>query len=117
MIVGDERLSAYALKHQLESFGYEISSIVSSGKKAIEYSLSDNPDLILMDIYLDDDIDGIEAVQQIQMVKDIPVIYITALDDDTTVRKASTTVYIDLIFKPYQFEELHTAIENYFTGT
>ena len=119
LVVEDERITAEDIKSGLEFAGYTVPAIVSSGEDAIEKAGELKPDLVLMDIKLKGEMDGIEAAGQIRVLYDIPVIYLTAYSDESTVQRAKVTEpsgYIlkertGLIKKPFEESELHTAIE------
>ena len=119
LVVEDERITAEDIKSGLESAGYQVPALVSSGKDAIEKAGELKPDLVLMDIKLKGKMDGIAAAGQIKQLYDIPVIYLTAYSDEYTVQRAKITEpsgYIikestGLVKKPFGESELHTAIE------
>jgi PAS domain S-box-containing protein len=119
LVVEDERITAEDIKSGLESAGYKVPALVSSGKDAIEKAGELKPDLVLMDIKLKGKMDGIAAAGQIKLLYDIPVIYLTAYSDEYTVQRAKITEpsgYIikestGLVKKPFEESELHTAIE------
>jgi two-component system, response regulator PdtaR len=119
LVVEDERITAEDIKSGLESAGYRVPALVSSGEDAIEKAGKLKPDLVLMDIKLKGKMDGIEAAGQIKYLYNIPVIYLTAYSDEYTVQRAKITEpsgYIlkeetGLIRKPFEESELHTAIE------
>jgi PAS domain S-box-containing protein len=119
LVVEDERITAEDIKCGLESAGYLVPAMVSSGKEAIEKAGKLRPDLVLMDIKLKGKMDGIEAASQIKLRYNIPVIYLTAYSDEYTVKRAEITEpsgYIikdetGLVKKPFSESELHTAIE------
>lgn len=119
LVVEDERITAEDIKSGLESAGYHVPALVSSGKDAIEKAGELKPDLVLMDIKLKGKMDGIAAAGQIKQLYDIPVIYLTAYSDECTVKRAKITEpsgYIikestGLVKKPFEESELHTAIE------
>ncbi len=94
----------------MESFGYEVPYVASSGEEAVEKALEIMPDLILMDIILKGDIDGIEAVSNIKD-RNIPVIYLTAHSKESTIERAKLTEPYGYIIKPYDRTELKYAIE------
>ncbi len=111
MIVEDEGLVALQIKDSLESIGYEVPAVLSSGQDAITRTPEVAPDLILMDIHLKGSIDGVEAAAQIRHSLDIPVIYITAFSDDITVERAKDTEPFGYILKPISEKPLQIAIE------
>lgn len=111
LVVEDESIVAMDIKHRLESMGYTVPGITSSGEEAVEKAAETNPDLVLMDIVLKGEIDGIEAAQQIKDSLDIPVVYLTAYSDDKTLKRAKITGPFGYIIKPFEDRELHSAIE------
>jgi PAS domain S-box-containing protein len=119
MVVEDERVTAEDIKSALESVGYIVPDLISSGKEAIKKAGELQPDLVLMDIHLEGEMDGIEAAEQIREHYGIPVIYLTAYSDASTVQRAKITEpsgYIlkeqfGFIRKPFEESELYTAIE------
>ncbi|MFQ6120522.1 MAG: PAS domain S-box protein, partial [Methanosarcinales archaeon] len=111
MVVEDENIVAMDIKNILKSLGYGVSAVVSSGAEAIKKASETHPDLVLMDIWLKGDIDGVEAAEQIKVIFDIPVVYITAYADDNTLHRAKITEPYGYILKPFEEKELHTTIE------
>jgi len=111
LIVEDEGIIAKSLKVVLEEFGYEISSITSSGEEAIKKVKKDKPDLVLMDIVLKGDINGIEAAKKIKSDFNIPVIYLTAYTDKQILERAKITEPFGYIVKPFENRELCSTIE------
>src|SRR5882672_5133643 len=111
LVVEDERLVARALQNELEQFGYEVSGIASSASEAVAQVEESRPDLVLMDVHLKGDVDGIEVAQRIQSRCGIPVIYLSAFSDAPTVARASETNAFGYLIKPYEERELQTTIE------
>ncbi|MCD6185626.1 MAG: response regulator, partial [Deltaproteobacteria bacterium] len=111
LIVEDEAIVAQDLKTILENLGYEVPAIAASGEEAVESALALSPDLVLMDIKLKGNIDGIEAVSRIRKKIDLPVIYLTAYADGDTLKRAKITTPLSYMLKPFDEKELHTAIE------
>jgi PAS domain S-box-containing protein len=110
LLVEDESIEALDIKQTLESFGYKVPYVASSGEEAVEKALEIMPDLILMDIILKGDIDGIETVSKIKDLN-IPVIYLTAHSEESTIERAKITEPYGYIIKPYDSTELKYAIE------
>ncbi len=110
LLVEDESIEAMDIKRTLESFGYNVAYVASSGEEAVEKTLEIIPDLILMDIVLKGDSDGIEAVSKIKDLN-IPVIYLTAHSEESTIERAKLTEPYGYIIKPYDRTELKYAIE------
>ncbi len=100
MIVEDDAIIAEKIKLSLEDMGYEIASMVNNGEKAIDQAFRYHPDLILMDIRLKGEMDGIEAIEIIQSQKDIPVIFMSAYSDAKKVKRAKQTQPHGYIIKP-----------------
>ncbi|OPX57871.1 MAG: cyclic-di-GMP phosphodiesterase [Methanobacterium sp. PtaB.Bin024] len=110
LIVEDERIEALDIKSALESFGYNVPYVASSGEEAIKKALEIMPDLILMDIVLKGEKNGVEAASEIKDL-DIPVIYLTAHSEESTVQEAKTTEPYAYLIKPFDKTELRLAIE------
>ena len=111
MIVEDEWAVAEDIKISLQNLGYAISSVTSSGKEAIQKAEEDRPDLVLMDIVLQGEMDGIEAANQIRSRFNIPIVYLTAYADDKVLGRAKITEPFGYIVKPFISEDLKITIE------
>src|SRR5918996_2279257 len=111
LVVEDESTVAITIEDTLKSFGYAVPAIVCSGEQAIQKIAEVEPDLVLMDIRLEGSMDGVEAAEQIRSDFNIPVVYLTAYMDDSTVQRAMTTEPFGFILKPFEPRELHTAVE------
>ncbi len=111
LVVEDAIMVALHIRKSLESAGYEVMSCLKSGEEAVLYTAQHIPDLILMDIMLDGEMDGIEAATQISNKINIPIIYLTALTDKATIDRAKVTAPYGYIMKPFNEKELHTTIE------
>jgi CheY-like chemotaxis protein len=111
LIVEDELLIAKNTGKKLQTLGYTITDIVSSGEAAIASFRQNRPDLILMDIAIKGEIDGIETAIMIKSIEDIPVVFLTAYADDITLEKASNTGCYGYIVKPFKERELHATIK------
>jgi two-component system, response regulator PdtaR len=111
MIVEDEWTVAEDIKISLQNLGYTISSVTSSGKEAIQKAEEDRPDLVLMDIVLQGEMDGIEAANQIRSRFNIPIVYLTAYADEKILERAKITEPFGYIVKPFINEDLKIAIE------
>jgi hypothetical protein len=111
LIVEDEGIVAAEIKQKLTKMGYHVPAIASSGKKAIDETERVNPDLILMDICLKGDMDGIEATKEIKRFYDVPIIYLTGNADKTTIDRAKQTHPHGYLVKPFKERELQAIIE------
>ena len=111
LVVEDETIVGEDIRRRLETLGYTVSAVVSSGEEAIKEAEGNDPDLVLMDIVLKGDMDGIEAAELIRTKCDIPVVYITAYADEKLQQRAEATKPYGYILKPFEDRELHTTIE------
>jgi len=111
LVVEDETIIARDLQSKLEGLGYSVSAVVPSGEEAVEKTGELMPDLVLMDIVLEGDMDGIEAAGLIKNRFNIPVIYLTAYADDNTLGRAKVTEPFGYMIKPFQERELRSIIE------
>lgn len=111
LVVEDESIVAADIQDRLESMGYEVPTTVASGEKAVEQAGALRPDLVLMDIQLKGQMDGVEAADQIRQRFGIPVIYLTANADHPTVQRAKVTEPFGYVIKPFEERELQTTIE------
>ena len=111
MIVEDETLVAKDIEASLTSLGYTVCRAVSSGEDALAFIAQDRPDLILMDIMLKGNLDGIETANRVRRQLDIPVIFLTAYSDAATVGRAKETNAFGYLLKPFEESELRTTIE------
>ncbi|RJQ24318.1 MAG: GGDEF domain-containing response regulator [Nitrospiraceae bacterium] len=111
LVAEDESIVGLHIADSLRKLGYAVPAVVASGEEAVRKSGELRPDLILMDIVLKGDMDGIEAAGLIRSRFNIPVIYLTAYGDDETLRRAKITEPLGYILKPFKERELHTAIE------
>ncbi|MCP4135918.1 MAG: response regulator [bacterium] len=111
LIVEDEHITAIYLKKTLQVRGYEVVGITGSGREAITLIEEHLPNLIIMDIMLEDDIDGIEVAAQIQSHLDIPILYLTASMDENNLQRAKQTGAYGYLIKPVKEYELYSSIE------
>jgi len=111
LIVEDEGVVSMEIQDRVKSLGFRVAGIVPSGARAVEMAEQHRPDLVLMDIVLRGDMDGIEAARQIQQKFNIPVVYLTAHSDESTLQRAKITVPFGYVIKPFDERDLHIAIE------
>ncbi|NJN46512.1 MAG: response regulator [Candidatus Competibacteraceae bacterium] len=111
MVVEDESLVALTLRKKLEKLGYEVAAIFSSGEEAVEQVETIHPDAILMDIMLAGQIDGVTAAERILNHYKVPIIYLTAYSDESTMNRAKHTVPQGYLIKPFEGPELRSALE------
>ena len=111
LIVEDEGIVALNIQNRLQGLGYSVVATVSSGEEAIQVAGETRPDLILMDIKLDGNVDGIEAAAEIHRLFHLPVVYLTAYTNDETLNRAKLTEPYGYILKPFEARDLCTTIE------
>jgi PAS domain S-box-containing protein len=111
LIVEDERIVALDIKKRVEDLGYTVPHMAATGVDAVHKAEEAPPDLILMDIKLKGDMDGIEAAERIRQKSQIPVVYLTAYADNSTLHRAKATEPFGYLTKPFQDRELQAAIE------
>ena len=110
-IVEDEALIAADIAASLEDMGYKVCSIAASGEEAIQMAERSRPDLVLMDIVLRGNIDGIGAAEQIREHLQIPVIFLTSYGGNHLLERAKITEPFGYLLKPYNHHDLHSTIE------
>jgi len=110
LVVEDESVVAKELKKRLENLGYSVPASASSGKEAIQKAEKIHPDLILMDVVLKGDMDGIETAELLGQYN-IPVVYVTAHADEKTLERAKVTGPYGYILKPFNDGELYATLE------
>ncbi|HIK05102.1 MAG TPA: response regulator [Trichormus sp. M33_DOE_039] len=111
LVVEDEVIVARTITSQLGQLGYDVIGTASSGKVAIAKALEAKPELVLMDIILKGEMDGIDTASYIREHLDIPVIFLTAYGDDNTLQRAKITQPFGYIVKPFTSKDLRIAIE------
>ena len=111
LVVEDEYILAINLQESLESLGYVVVDVVDAAELAVQRATELRPNLILMDIRLQGELDGIQAAEQIWNQLQIPVIYVTGHSDKSTVERATLTFPFGYILKPVRDKELYVAIQ------
>jgi CheY-like chemotaxis protein len=111
LIVEDEVIVSMVLEETIVKLGYQVVGTVVNGPDAIEKTGETRPDLVLMDIRLDGEMDGIEAAEKITALYNIPVVYLTAHSDEKTLDRAIKTQPYGYLIKPFRERELYTTIE------
>lgn len=111
LVVEDESIVSKDIQHSLKKLGYNVVGAAATGEKAIELANETKPDVVLMDIMLKGDMNGIEAADQIRKTMSIPVIYLTAYADEGTLARAKVTEPCGYIIKPFKEIDIHTSIE------
>jgi CheY-like chemotaxis protein len=100
MIVEDEAITAMATGAMLKRLGHVVLASVSSGEAALEAVRRGRPDLVLMDIRLDGELDGIETARRLRQALDVPVVFVSAYVDDQTRSRAAETRPLAFVAKP-----------------
>jgi DNA-binding LytR/AlgR family response regulator len=111
LVVEDESIVSKDIQHSLKKIGYNVVGSASTGEKAIELALSEKPDLILMDIMLIGSMNWIDAADIIKKEMSIPVIFLTAYADESTLAKAKITEPYGYILKPFKEIDIQTSVE------
>jgi DNA-binding response OmpR family regulator len=112
LVVEDEAILAKILQDKLTFLGFNTPVVARSGEQAVQAASEQRPDLVLMDIQLNGQLDGIETARQIREMYEIPVIFMGAFSDVDTVQRAFLTIKAGYLVKPVQLETLSKVIEN-----
>jgi len=110
LIAEDDGLIVQDLRERLESLDYEVSGTTPHAREVIELAESLRPDLVLMDIQLPGEMDGIQAAERLRVLN-VPFVYVTGCCNDRMLARAQVTEPCGYVLKPYQTRELRTAIE------
>lgn len=111
LIVEDEMIIALLLERMVKNLGHQVIDKISSGEEAISKVREHQPDLILMDIRLQGEMDGIETIAHIHQTTDIPVIYISGNTDSINQEKIEQTEYIEFLSKPVTMSDLSRSLD------
>ncbi len=111
LIVEDEKIITFDLQRRLKSFGYDVLGSCTSGTEALEFCARERPDLVLMDILLEGDLDGIETGKILLERYQIPSIFLTAYSDPNTLERAKVAQPLAYIIKPFKERELQTTLD------
>lgn len=109
-IVENDAIISAIIKMRLEKLGFAINGISKTAQQVIQSISTNKPDLILMDIGLDGEMDGIDAATVIQKMSPIPIIYLTGYSDPETLKRVKETQPDGFLIKPFSDESLRTAI-------
>ncbi len=111
LIVEDEKIIALDLQRRLEKFGYVVVALASTAEEAVEAAVEYKPDIVLMDIMLSGERDGVDAAIEIKETHPMPVVFLTAYADERTVERAKRAQPVGYVLKPFKERELQTTIE------
>lgn len=112
LVVEDEIIIAMCLAMELEQAGYQICQTISTGEEAVEIVQQHPPDVILMDIRLAGELDGIEAARQIQASSPIPIIFMTGYPDKTIEEQARAVNPLGFFTKPVALHALRPLLDS-----
>lgn len=108
LIVEDEILIAEELRERLSQLGFSIIAAVGTAEEGIAIATTERPDLVLMDVRLKGEKDGLQAAREIRRQVDVPIVYLTAYSDQLTVDRAKETEHDGYLLKPFQRCELQS---------
>lgn len=111
LVVEDEWITAQDIKNSLEKLDYAVPTTIVTGEEAIQKAIELQPDLVLMDIVLPGEIDGIAAAEQIHRSCNCPVVFLTAYSDAETLQRANATQPYGYLIKPFEDRELNSTIQ------
>lgn len=111
LVVEDEGIVAMDIQARLRSLGYAVAGHATNGEDAIALARNLRPDLVLMDIMIEGDMDGIETARRISLLSGPPVVYLTAYADERTLSRAKLTGPLGYVIKPFEDRDLKLAIE------
>ena len=110
LVVEDETVVGRDIQARLTELGYDVAGVLTSGEEALDFLASHRPDLVLMDIRLKGAMDGIVTADSVRDLYNIPVVYLTAFVDETTLQRARVTEAFGYILKPFDARDLHITI-------
>lgn len=111
MVVEDENIIALDIKNRLKKLGYNIKAVVPSGEEAIKLAGIMKPDLVLMDIILRGNLDGVKTAEIITRENHIPIIFLTSFSDHDTLQQANKISHSGYLIKPFNERELKLKID------
>lgn len=111
LIVEDDPIIAADLERAMKKMGYVVIDAVESGEEALEIVVQDTPDLVLMDIQLEGDLDGIDTAHMISKQQAIPIIYLTSNTDERTFNRAKLTQPHGFLSKPFRLTDIKHSID------
>jgi CheY-like chemotaxis protein len=111
LVAEDEAIVAKDIQQSLESLGYSVPALTTTGEETIQKAQEIKPDLIMMDILLKGHLNGIEAAEKIKNLSNTPIIFLTAYADDKTIHQAKLTKPSAYLVKPFEEKDLKASIE------
>jgi CheY-like chemotaxis protein len=116
VLVEDESIAALHVAKRLRGLGYQVVAVAKSGPQAVEYALTCDPDVVLMDIHLQGAMDGVDAARHIQASAPVPVIYVSANVDAATRERIQSTEAAGFVPKPVHFPTLQRVVQRALSG-
>lgn len=111
LIVEDERIVAMDIQQTLNDLGYDAAAVASSADEAMACAEARRPELVLMDIRINGPRDGIETAEALKQIFDVPVVFLTAHADESTLQRAKSTAPHGYLLKPIKAAELRSVVE------
>lgn len=111
LIIEDESLIAEELSDRLSRLGFSVIAAVDSAEQGIAIATRERPDLVLMDIRLKGEKDGVQAAEEIRQQVDVPIVYVTAYSDRLTVDRVKASEHDGYILKPFHARELQSTVD------
>ena len=111
LIVEDEAIAALGLEAVVAGLGYEVCQSAASGEEAVKRANACRPDIILMDVNLGEEMDGIEAAREIRSRKNIPMIFISGYSNEVTRKRTGSLSVAEYMEKPVDFDELERKMQ------
>lgn len=111
MVVEDDDELASEISNMLTMLGYQVAGTAASGEDCLKFVNQAQPDLVLMDIKIRGNLDGIQTAERLKKIKDVPVVYLTGFSDSTTLKRARQTHAHGFLVKPFRVSEIKSTIE------
>jgi len=110
LIAEDEAITALSLQRALTRSGYDVCDLVATGEEAVERVKQEKPDLVIMDVFLNGSVNGIEAAAQIRSGSDIPIVFITGYEEGKLIEQIKSVTSSTYLIKPIAPKALESAI-------
>lgn len=114
LIVEDEAIFAMSMGRVVTMLGYETCGPLATGEEAVRWAEKENLDLIIMDVSLKGQLDGIEAARQIRLAYDVPIIFISGYQEEKLLEKARSIKFTTYLIKPIMPDDIKSAIAQTF---
>ncbi|MDC7223823.1 MAG: response regulator [Spirochaetales bacterium] len=116
LVVEDEPIPALELSETVRSLGFRVPEPVLSADKVLTAMMNEEPDAVFMDINLSGFIDGIDTARRIKLLRDIPLIFLTAYNNEETKKRAERTQPVEYLVKPVSREQIRKALDKAFSS-